>query len=157
MLQNEGFCQLKEQLPQTWRLKCLSPGLYFYDCLIGPVPWQRSVFPMYFHIFHIFVSWYTFLCSKVFSKTCPRLLHSTVFHVCGFLVCSSVFKPIEANTCLLLYNWAVNVNRVITNLAQNVFVFSLLRCGIKSQRGVLIRSHLQWKKSGPDFAAHFRT
>lgn len=92
-----------------------------YENLIGPVPWQRSVFPMYFHIFHIFVIWYIFLCSKVFSKTCPRLLHSSVFDVCGFLFCSSVFKPIEANICLLLYNWAVNVNRVITNLAQNVF------------------------------------
>lgn len=140
MLHNEGFCQQKEHL-QTWRIKCLSPSFVWLPDRTSALS-EVCVPYMYFHIFHIFVSWYICLCSEVFSKTCPRLLHGAVFYVCGFLVCSSVFKSIEANTCLLLYNWAVNVNRVITNLAQNVFFF--LPFAIRDQ---LIEGHFEKKPS----------
>lgn len=64
-------------------------------------------------------------CVQRYSPKPAQDFYTALYFMCvDFLVCWSVFKPIEANTCLLSYNWAVNVNRVITNLAQNVFLFS---------------------------------
>lgn len=151
MLQNEGFCQKKERLLPNLKTFKSRSSLWLDQCLGRGLCSLCTVLLSYFcKLIHF--------CVQRYSPKPAQDFYTALCFMCSFWVCWSVFKPIEANTCLLLYNWAVNVNRVITNLAQSVFLFSFFSpIWINSQRGILIRSHLWWKKSGPDFAAHFRT
>lgn len=122
MLQNEGFCQQTQHLPQTWRLVCLSPG---FHCVW--LPDRTSALAEV-----CVLSYVSYFCKLIHISTFKGILQnlSKAFAqhciLCVWIFgLSSVFKPIEANTCLLLYIWAVNVNKVITDLAQNVLFFLL--------------------------------
>lgn len=64
MLQNEGFCQKKERLPQTWRR--LSPGLHY-----GWTSALAEVCAPYVLYFHIFVNWYISV-SKGILQNLPK-------------------------------------------------------------------------------------
>lgn len=117
MLQNEGFCQKKERLLPNLKTFKSRSSLWLDQCLGRGLCSLCTVLLSYFcKLIHF--------CVQRYSPKPAQDFYTALCFMCWFLVCWSVFRPIEANTCLLLYNWAVNVNRVITNLAQSVFLFS---------------------------------